>query len=137
MTRFHLKPFLEQHQISAYQLVRATKGKLSESTVYSMSREPLKRIDLDSVQVVVKALQELTGESVQIQDLIENQDIKSNINPRYAHLIKKSKPMTKHHLQSTTSPATPEELEQDKVFWLKHRQEQLRLQIAHESDLHG
>ena len=129
MLRFHLKPFLERHRISAYQLVQATKGKLSESTVYGMSRKPLQRIDLDSVRVILGALSDLTTQPVQMQDLLEDrQEIEAQINPKYAELLKNAKPATKAALQNTISPATPDELENDQMFWSRYRRDQLELQ---------
>jgi primosomal protein N' len=133
MLRFHLKPFLERHRISAYQLARATKGKLSESTVYSLSREPQRRVDLNSVGVIVETLKELTGETVQIQDLIENvPEEKPLINPKYAYLLKDAKPATREQLEKVWWHWTPEELEEDDRFWNEYREEQRKLQEERE-----
>jgi hypothetical protein len=129
MLRLHLKPFLERHRISAYQLARATKGKLSESTVYSLSREPQRRVDLNSVGVVIEALGEITGEDVTIQDLIETvQEQKPIINPKYAYLLKHAKPATLEHFERTTYKASKEELEADEQFWNEYRESQRELQ---------
>jgi hypothetical protein len=129
MLRFSLKPFLESHQISAYQLVQATKGKLSESTVYGMSRKPLQRVDLGSAGLIVQALRELTDKPVQFQDLLEEFDAsqeasqKSGINPKYAYLLEHAKPFTEDDLNKVWSEWTPEELEADKQFWLDRERE--------------
>jgi hypothetical protein len=139
MLKFSLKPFLEHHHITAYQLVRATKGKLSESTVYGMSRKALQRVDLGSAGLIVQALRELTGEPVQFQDLLEEQDVSkaqvqsSGINPKYAHLLKKAKPITRDHLERTTYQASAQELEKDERFWQEYRETQRQLQLEHDS----
>jgi hypothetical protein len=136
MLRFSLKPFLESHQISAYQLVQATKGKLSESTVYGMSRKPLQRVDLGSAGLIIQALRELTDEPVQFQDLLEEFDVSqealqnSGINPKYAHLIENAKPFTKDDLDRVWSEWTPEELDADKKFWSgRERERELLAQL--------
>ncbi len=135
MLRFHLKPFLTRHRISAYQLARATKGKLSESTVYSLSREPQERINLKSVEIVMNALKEMTGEHVQIQDLIEDtQEEKLVINPKFAHLLKDAKPVGQDHFERTTYRAAPEELAQDERFWNEYRTAQRESQEQHDLD---
>jgi hypothetical protein len=133
MLRFSLKPFLERHQISAYQLVQATKGKLSESTVYGMSRKALQRVDLGSAGLIIEALRELTDEPVQFQDLLEESDVsneinqKSGINPKYAYLLENAKPFTKDDLDKVWSEWTPEELEADKQFWSDREREKVLL----------
>jgi hypothetical protein len=135
MLRFHLKPFLERHRISAYQLARATKGKLSESTVYSLSREPQRRVDLNSVGVVIEALEEMTGEDVTLLDLVSNVEespMMTNVNPKYAHLFKDAKAATKEQLERVWWKWTPEELEEDDRFWQEYREEQRKLQEERE-----
>ena len=120
MLRFHLKPFLERHQITAYQLARATKGQLSESTVYGMSRAPLQRIDLDSVRVVMNALEEMIGAHVQLEDLMtELPEPTQIIHPRLAELLKHAKPATAEQLQRVWTEWTPEELAADDQYWLE------------------
>lgn len=130
MLRFHLKPFLERHHITAYQLARATKGKLSESTVYGMSRAPLQRIDLDSVGVVMSALEIMTGERVQVQDLIEQMPESAlSINPKYAHLLKDAQPVTRAALERVWQQWTPEEIDSDDAYWAaREREKQLMLE---------
>jgi hypothetical protein len=130
MLRLHLKPFLERHRISAYQLARATKGKLSESTVYSLSREPQRRVDLNSVGVVIEALEEMTGEDVTLLDLVSNVEESpavTNVNPKYAHLFKDAKPATKKQLERVWSKWTPEERAEDDAYWAERAEEKERV----------
>lgn len=124
--RLHLKPFLERHQISAYQLARATRGRLSEATVYGMARKPLQRIDLDSVGTVIDALESLTGQPVTLLDLVERTE--GGINPKYAHLLKQARPLPAGHAERTAVPWSAEELAEDERYWQTYREEQLALQ---------
>ncbi len=130
MFRLHLKPFLERHHISAYQLVRATRGQLSEATVYGMARKPLQRIDLDSVGAVIDALETLVGEAVSLSDLIERTE--APINPKYAHLLRNAQPLPPGHAQQTAPAWSAEELAGDEQFWQDYRGEQRTLQEERE-----
>jgi hypothetical protein len=124
MWRLQLKPLLEHHRISAYQLARATAGKLSESTVYSLSRAPQKRIDLDSLQVVAVALQQIIGQPVTLDDLIKDLPTNEpNMNTKYAQLFKNAKPVTREHQERVWTTWTPEELEADEAYWNARAQE--------------
>ena len=129
MLRFHLKPFLERHHISAYQLARATRGKLSEATVYSLSRAPQRRIDLESVKTVIGALEQLTGEKLTLLEFLDElPDQEPSLNLKLAQILKSAKPAGAGHLRRTASPGTPEELEEDEHFWQNHRAQQAELQ---------
>jgi hypothetical protein len=66
--RLNLGKYLEQHNISAYRVVQVSK--LAPNTVYALARKPTKRIDLDTVSAVLAALETITGENVQLGDLI-------------------------------------------------------------------
>lgn len=130
MLRLHLKPFLERHHISAYQLARATRGRLSEATVYGMARKPLQRIDLDSVSTVIHALEALTGEAVSLTDLVERTE--APVNPKYVHLLKNAQPLPPGHAQRTAPAWSPEERAEDEQFWRDYRNEQRALQEERE-----
>jgi hypothetical protein len=131
MWRFQLKPFLERHRISAYQLARATTGKLSESTVYTLSRAPQKRIDLDSVRTVVTALQEITGQRVTLEDLItELPENDPGTNSKYAHLFKHAKPVTRELQERVWHTWTPEERAADEAYWEARARESETLRDA-------
>lgn len=130
MLRLHLKPFLERHNISAYQLARATRGRLSEATVYGMARRPLQRIDLDSVDTVIDALQNLIGQPVTLLDLVERTE--AGINPKYAHLLRNAQPLPPGHAERTASAWSDEELAEDERYWKDSREEQRGLQEERE-----
>lgn len=126
MLRLHIKPFLERHRISAYQLARATRGRLSEATVYGMARRPLQRIDLNSVGTVIDALESLTGQPVTLLDLVERTE--AGINPRYAHLLRDARPLPPGHAEQTAVPWSADELAEDERYWKAYREEQRALQ---------
>lgn len=126
MLRLHLKPFLERHHLSAYQLVRATRGQLSEATVYGMARKPLQRIDLGSVETIIQALEALTGETVSLLDLIEQGE--APIKAKYAHLLRNAPVLPPGHAERTAPAWNPEELAEDEQFWQSYRDEQRALQ---------
>jgi DNA-binding Xre family transcriptional regulator len=89
--RLNLGKYLEQHNISAYRLVQVSK--LAPNTVYALARKPTKRIDLDTVSAVLAALETITGENVQLGDLIEDIDSQPRaINPKHEALLKFAKP---------------------------------------------
>ena len=70
--RLNLGQFLKQHGITAYRLVNEVKGRVAPNTVYSLARRPAQRIDLNTVGEVMKALENLTGQKVQLVDLLED-----------------------------------------------------------------
>jgi hypothetical protein len=89
--RLNLGKYLEQHNISAYRVVQVSK--LSPNTVYALARKPSKRIDLDTVSAVLAGLETITGENVQLGDLIEDMDSQARVvNPKHAALLKNAKP---------------------------------------------
>jgi hypothetical protein len=71
MIVWKLKPFLEQHNISAYALAKQVAPKLASNTVYSLVRETPKRVDIESLELILIALKELTGKKVDIPHLLE------------------------------------------------------------------
>jgi Cro/C1-type HTH DNA-binding domain len=89
--RLNLGKYLEQHNISAYRVVQVSK--LSPNTVYALARKPSKRIDLDTLSAVLAGLGSITGENVELSDLIEDIDIQPRVvNPKHAALLKRAKP---------------------------------------------
>jgi hypothetical protein len=89
--RLNLGKYLERHNISAYRVVQVSK--LSPNTVYALARKPSKRIDLDTVSAVLAGLETITGENVQLNDLIENIDDQlETVNPKHTALLKRAKP---------------------------------------------
>jgi DNA-binding Xre family transcriptional regulator len=71
MIIWKLKPFLEQHDISAYALAKEVAAKLSSNTIYSLVRETPKRVDIESLEAILVALRDMTGQKVDIHHLLE------------------------------------------------------------------
>ena len=70
--RFSLDRFLERHNLTRYRLAKELEGEIGHTTVYYLARgEEVQRIDLKSLEAVVKGLARLTGERVALEDLIE------------------------------------------------------------------
>lgn len=69
--KWRLKDFLDRHGLSTYQLVDKTHGKLSRTGVYRLTDNDLKGVRFESLAAIIPALRELTGEEVQISDLLE------------------------------------------------------------------
>lgn len=67
--RWTLKDYLNRHDLTAYQLAKATG--LSVNTVYPLARGEAKGIQLETLQTVLSALDELTGERVELGDVLE------------------------------------------------------------------
>jgi DNA-binding Xre family transcriptional regulator len=69
MIRLNINSYLEQQNITAYRLIK--ESGLAPNTVYTLARTPAKRIDLDTLESIVKALTRLTGKPVTPNDLLE------------------------------------------------------------------
>jgi hypothetical protein len=71
--KWKLKEYLEARGISAYKLATTVEERTQEASVYRLVRkgETQKRIDLASIAVVIDGLRELTGEAVNIEDILE------------------------------------------------------------------
>ena len=69
-TMWRLKDYLQQHNVTPYALAIKTEGKLSRNTIYSLVREQPQRLQLKTLDVLIPALTELTGEPVDVTDLL-------------------------------------------------------------------
>jgi len=69
--KWRLKEFLSKHNLSTYQLVDKAHGKLSRTGVYRLTDDDLKGVRFESIAAIIPALRELTGEDVDIGDLLE------------------------------------------------------------------
>ncbi|NJK46202.1 MAG: hypothetical protein HC933_19830 [Pleurocapsa sp. SU_196_0] len=70
MWRLHLKPVLEENQISIEQPILATKGRLAKSTVLRMYRQPVRHMHLESVQVAFEAMEKLSDKKISLDQFI-------------------------------------------------------------------
>jgi DNA-binding Xre family transcriptional regulator len=71
MVTWKLREYLDRHEVSAYALAQATD--LAPSTVYALARGRQRRTDLDVLDKVIEALEQLTGERVSVCDLLERE----------------------------------------------------------------
>lgn len=67
--KWKLKQYLEDHDLTAHALSR--ESSLSTATIYPMARGQAERISLQTMDRVITALRSLTGERVDIADLLE------------------------------------------------------------------
>lgn len=67
--RWRLKEFLAENDITPYRLARELSGKLSQNSVYNLSHEP-KFIKIETFDVLIPALRDLTNKNVTINDLL-------------------------------------------------------------------
>ncbi len=72
--RLTLGAYLERHDISAYRVVKESRGKLAQNTVYAMARKPAQRVDLDTIGEVLTALERIQGQPVGIMDVLDVQE---------------------------------------------------------------
>lgn len=88
--RLNLGSYLRRHNLSAYRLVNEVRGRVSPGTVYALARRPAQRIDLETVGEVMQALSRLTGETVELKDVIEqvSEDAAPAPEPELSHLTR-------------------------------------------------
>jgi Helix-turn-helix. len=67
-----LKDYLNEHQLTAYQLAKETG--LSLNTIYPLARGETQRISLETLQTVIDGLDKLTGRRVEVTDILERAD---------------------------------------------------------------
>ena len=70
--RWKLQDYLNRHDLNAHRLVKASG--LSSNTVYPMTRGDAQRVSLATLETVLIALRDLTGEKVGVGDLLELED---------------------------------------------------------------
>jgi hypothetical protein len=62
---------LESHGLSAYKLEQQLVGKVSRTTVYRYVREVPGGVNLETIGWMLWALEELTGKSFELTDILE------------------------------------------------------------------
>ena len=68
MVTWKLRNYLDQHNVSAYALLKVTD--LAPSTVYALARGDQTRVDLGVLDKVIGGLEALTGRAVTFDDLL-------------------------------------------------------------------
>ncbi|GMA16115.1 hypothetical protein GCM10025871_24460 [Deinococcus metallilatus] len=69
MVEWTLKEYLRAHDLSVYSLVKATDGALSNTGLYNLSRGT-KQVKLETLDLILTALRDLTGKDVAIGDVL-------------------------------------------------------------------
>lgn len=71
MLKWKLRDYLDRHNLSAYALTRA--ADVAPNTVYALARGDSERISLEVFDKVLAGLEKLTGEPVNVADLLERE----------------------------------------------------------------
>jgi hypothetical protein len=78
MVNWKIKKLLELHGISAYKLgleferLRPDAGRsVMANNAYRLTRETIKRPDFETLDLLIQALRNLTGQEVNVQDILE------------------------------------------------------------------
>lgn len=69
MVTWKLREYLDAHKVSAYALTKT--ADLAPNTVYALARGDQGRLDLVVLDKVISALEQLTGQTVTFNDLLE------------------------------------------------------------------
>ena len=69
--RVSLDRILSSRNLSTYRLMKQLEGRVSRGTVYSLASGNVQRIDLETLAGIMAGLEELTGETITPNDLIE------------------------------------------------------------------
>lgn len=69
--RVRFREELDKRGVSAYRIVQETTGKVAPKAVYGLASGKAKRVDLDTLGAVAEALERVSGEPVNVTDLLE------------------------------------------------------------------
>ncbi len=69
MVTWKLREYLDTHKVSAYALTKT--ADLAPNTVYALARGDQGRVDLAVLDKVITGLEQLTGQTVTFNDLLE------------------------------------------------------------------
>jgi DNA-binding Xre family transcriptional regulator len=69
MLKWRLRQYLDDHDLSAYRLVQEVEA--SPTTLYALARGTHERISLEVLDKVITGLERLTGEPVEVGDILE------------------------------------------------------------------
>jgi hypothetical protein len=68
--RWKLKEFLDKRNVTVYRAAKQTEGKLSRNAWYNLASDPA-HVSFETLNIIIPALEELTGSPVGITDLID------------------------------------------------------------------
>lgn len=69
--RVSLDRILSTRNVTTYRLMKQLEGRVSRGTVYSLASGNVQRIDLETLAGIMAGLEELTGETITPNDLLE------------------------------------------------------------------
>lgn len=71
-TTWKLRDYLHDRRIRPAKLATLLEGRMSRNSIYGLvGEEPPKAVYLETIDAIIPALRELTGEDVQVSDLLE------------------------------------------------------------------
>lgn len=70
--RWKVKAFLKAHDLTPYRLMK--ESGLAQGTVYRLVNGDTRNLNAETLDAAIKALRSLTGQSVDIPDLLEYQE---------------------------------------------------------------
>ncbi len=73
-TRWKLKEFLSEHNISVYELAKHTKGRLSRNGLYKLVNKSPEQLRIATLDTLIPVLGQLTGKDVGLSDILEWQN---------------------------------------------------------------
>lgn len=65
-----LGDFLQAHGVTVYRLAAHARGRIARRTLYLLANGESGRLDLATLAKLIQALRELTGQPVEVQDLL-------------------------------------------------------------------
>ncbi len=67
--KWKLPEFLNKHNITVYKLAKETT--IARNTLYNLTNKTPIRIDLETLNALIPALERMTGQRVELNDLLE------------------------------------------------------------------
>ncbi len=129
-TQWKLDATLRQYRKTPLALARASG--LSKSTVYNIVHGKAKGIELETLDKIMAGLEQLTGQKMLVQDVLNRENKNSAL---LESLLKNAKPFDAKNIECLLPDWTPEEIQTDEQFWQEYEQEkQVQLQLRKQRD---
>lgn len=129
-TQWKLDATLRQYRKTPLALARASG--LSKSTVYNIVHGKAKGIELETLDKIMAGLEQLTGQKMLVQDVLNRENKNSAL---LESLLKNAKSFDAKNIECLLPDWTPEEIQTDEQFWQEYEQEkQVQLQLRKQRD---
>lgn len=92
IVRWKLDVFLEQRGLSVYRLHAELGGQMSKTGLYKITRGETSGVDFESLADILEALETLTGEHVELRDILSYERESSDDTSSPARISKTSLP---------------------------------------------